>query len=154
MKKFKFKLQTVHDVREIRKENEHLALTKLQNEAADAEAKVGEIEKIRNEAIEQLSDNLKKKGQAINAHELEMSSVHINTLDRFRREAQQVLEIKKQECRLQSQKVADASRDVKITARLRENQAQKHEQEATREEQNLIDEIVSANYARKLTQTG
>lgn len=151
MKKFKFTLQTVHDVREMKQENEHLRFTQLQKEAEKAAEQVRLIEKMRQEAIEKYSLRL-QSGGIINAYELEMNSNHISTLDRLIREAQGSLEQKKLACLKQSENVAAATRAAKITSRLRETQAQRHKLETDKQEQNAIDELVSANFARRMTQ--
>lgn len=151
MKKFKFTLQTVHNVREMRQETEHQVLTKLQNEAAKAAERIRQIEQMRLEAIENYSLRL-QAGMAINVFELEMNSNHISTLDRLIREAREVFEQKKQACTKQRDTLATAARAVKITHRLRETQVLRHKSEADRQEQTAIDELVSANFARQMTQ--
>jgi flagellar export protein FliJ len=151
MKKFKFTLQTVHNVREMREEKEHLVLTQMQNEVENAAERIRQIEQMRQEAIEKYTSRL-QSGQMINAYELEMNSNHIATLDKVRREAEEVLEQKKQACRKQGETVAVATRAVKITNRLRETQELRHKSESERQEQTAIDELVSANFARRMTQ--
>ena len=79
-----------------------------------------------------------------------MSSNHFASLDRLQREAEKVLNDKKLACNTQSQKLAAAVREVKITNRLRETQVAKHKLEIDRQEQINLDEIVSANFARRL----
>ncbi len=151
MKKFKFTLQTVHNVREMRQETEHLVLAQLQNEAEKAAERVRQIQQMRNEAIKNYTLRL-QAGAAINVFELEMNSNHISTLDRLIREALEVVEQTKQSCTAQLATLATATRAVKITNRLRETQVLRHKSEAERHEQTAIDELVSANYARRMTQ--
>lgn len=150
MKKFKFTLQAVHSVREMREEKEHLVLTQMQHEAEKAAERVQKLLQMRLEAIEKYSLRL-QAGQPINAYELELNSNHISSLDKIRREAEAVLEQKKLACRRQSETVAAATRAVKITNRLRETQQSRHRAEADRQEQTALDELVSANYARQMT---
>ena len=152
MKKFKFTLQTVHTVREMKQEKEELILGELQTEASRAAARVSEIERQRYQAIESYSERL-ARGEAINAYELELNSNHITWLDRQQQEAQKALELKKQACLQQGKTVAAATREVKITDRLRENQHTRHRLDMARDEQNSLDEIISANFARRMTQT-
>lgn len=149
MKKFKFTLQTVHNVREMRQEKEELLFSQAQAEAKAAEERIAQIEKMRFDALESYTHRL-RAGEVINAVELELNSNHFASLDRLQREAENILSEKRQACDLQSRKLAAAVREVKITNRLRETQAARHKLELDRHEQNNLDEIVSANFARRL----
>ena len=152
MKKFKFKLQTVHNVREMKQEKEQLVLSELQKEAAKAAERVAEIDQLRFKAIANYARRI-ECGQTIDPYELELNSNHIAALDRLQREAKENLEIKRQACARQSKTVAAAAREVKVTNRLRENQEQRHQLELERQDQNNIDEIVTSNFARRMSQT-
>ncbi len=152
MKKFKFTLQTVHNVREMKQDKELQILSELQNEAAKAAEQVTEIENLRERAIENYSRRL-EAGEQIAAFELELNSNHLSALDRLIREAVQILEAKKQACAQQGKTVAAATQQVKITNQLHDNQKQKHQLEVSRYEQNALDELVSANFARRMSQT-
>lgn len=152
MKKFKFTLQTVHNVREMKQEKEQAILSDLQTQAAHAADRVNELEQLRFKAIETYGQRL-ETGETINAYELELNSNHIADLDRLQQQAQKNLEQKKQACIAQSKSVASAAREVKVTNRLRENQQTRHRLEAVRQEQTALDELVSANYARRMSRT-
>ena len=149
MKKFKFTLQTVHNVREMRQEQEEMVLSELQSEVNRAAARVEEIEKARLEAMENYAQKL-KKGEPMNPFEMELNTNHLTSLERSIREAQALVEEKKQACSRQSQVVAAAGREVKVTERLRENQKSRYRIELERSEQTALDELVSANFARKM----
>lgn len=149
MKKFKFTLQTVHNVREMRREKEELVLAEMQNEVNRTVERLAEIERTRLEAIENYTLKM-KKGEPINPFEMELNTNHLHSLDNLIREAQKMVEEKKQALSVQSQTVAAAGREVKITERLRENQQARHRVELERREQNAIDEFVSADFARRL----
>lgn len=149
MKKFKFTLQTVHNVREMRQEKEELVFSQMQAEAENAAERIRQIEKMRFDALEVYKHRL-KAGEIINAMDLEINSNHFVSLDRLQREAEKLFSEKKQACAQQSQKLAAAVREVKITNRLRETQAAKHKLALDRQEQTNLDEIVSANFARRL----
>ena len=151
MKKFKFTLQAVHNVREMKKEKEQLILSELQAEASRAEDRVREIEQLRAKAMETYARRL-ESGRTVDPYELELNSNHISALDRLQREAQKTLEIKKQACQRQTKSVEAAAREVKITGRLRETQNARYQLELARQEQNALDELVSANYARRMAQ--
>ena len=144
-------MQTVHNVREMRQETEHQVLSQLLSETEKASERVRQIEQMRHQAIENYTLRL-QAGASINAYELEMSSNHISTLDRLIREAREVVEQSKQACTKQRETLAAATRAVKITNRLRETQVSRHKSEADRQEQTAIDELVSANFARQMTQ--
>jgi flagellar export protein FliJ len=150
MKKFKFTLQTVHNVREMKQEKEQLVLSQLQNEAAKAAEQIEKIEEAYLQAIENYGRKL-GSGRVMNIGEMELEAMHISALERQKRRAHEILSEKKQACILQSTKLAAASREVKITERLRENQVLRHRIETDKQEQNALDEMVSANFARELT---
>lgn len=151
MKKFKFKLQTVHSVREMREEKEQFVLAQLQTEANKVREEIQQIEQTRTNAIK---NYLKKVnlGELTNPAEMELNLRHIADLDRRQRELQVLLEEKNSACKEQSRKVAEANKQVKITDRLRENQQNQHKQELEREEQNSLDEIISTKFARRLSE--
>lgn len=151
MKKFKFTLNTVHKVREIRQEKESLVLADLQAEADKAAARVAQIESLRHEAIENYSRRL-ASGEQVNAIELEMSSNHFASLDRLQKDAETDLALKRHACQRQIELVGEAMRDVKITDKLRETQKERHQLEYMRQEQNSVDDMVSATFARRLSQ--
>lgn len=149
MKNFKFTLQSVHNVREMRQEKEEFILSELQAEAERAIAGLAQVEKKRIDAIENYTKKM-KKGEPMNPFEMELNTNHLVALDRLVRESHAIAEQKKQACQRQRQVVAAASREVKITERLRENQRSRHRLELERSEQNALDELVSANFARQM----
>ena len=152
MKKFEFSLQTVHNVREMRQDKEKIVLSERQAEVNKAAASVAHFEKLRFESIENYSQRL-NSGEQLSAREMELNLNHFASLNRLQQEAEKVLEQKKQACLQQGETVADAMREVKITDRLRETQKARHQIEFARQEQNNIDELVSANFARQILQT-
>lgn len=151
MKKFNFTLQSVHKVREMREENEQIELSRLMAEQEKAGDRIRLIEESKLEAIEKYTAQL-QSNEPINVFELEMNSNHISNLDRLLREAIAILELSKQACSKQRETVVAANRAVKITSRLRDNQEKKHKSETERREQTATDELVSATYARQMTQ--
>lgn len=151
MKKFKFTLQTVHNVREMRQEKEKIVLGELQTEANKISLQVAQIEKTRIDAIESYAQRL-NSGEQLNAMEMELNLNHFASLNRLQQEAEKVLEQKNKACQMQGKTVAAAMREVKITDRLRETQQIRHQMESARQEQNSIDEMISANFARQMVQ--
>jgi flagellar export protein FliJ len=151
MKKFKFTLQTVHNVREMREEKEKLVLSELQTEAERIAHQIEHIEKLRFESIENYARRL-SAGEQISAMEMELNSNHFASLNRLQQETEKLLEQKKGACSAQRAKLAAAAREVQITERLREHQAKRHRLQLEQYEQTAIDEMVSANFARKIAQ--
>jgi len=149
MKKFKFTLETVHNVREMKQENEQLILSQLQAEVNKAVEQIEQIEAAYLRAIENYSNKI-NSGRAVHIGEMELEALHISALERQKRRAVEILEEKKRAVVEQSAKLAAAAREVKITDRLRETQALRHRLEADKDEQNAMDELVSANFARRL----
>lgn len=150
MKKFQFTLQTVHNVREMRREKEELVLAEMQTAADQAAARLADIENRRIEAIANYTGKM-KKGEPINPFEMELGTNHLRALDHSIRDAQAALEEKKRLCDRQRQLVAAAGREVKITERLRESQQARHQTELDRREQTALDELVAAKFARTMT---
>ncbi len=149
MKKFKFTLQTIHNVREMRQEKEEQVLSKIQSKINFAKLRLSDLEKLRFVAIENYTQKL-KSGNAINPFEMELNTNHFASLDRSIREAKAEIEVIKYEYLEQSRVLATANQQVKITERLHENQKSRYRTELDRTEQTAIDELVSANYARQM----
>lgn len=149
MKKFKFTLQTVHNVREMRQEREELTLAEMLNEVNLASERIKQIEKMRFDAIEKYTERL-RAGEFLNATEMEMNTKYFNSLDSLQRDAEKELAEKNLACTAQRNKLAHAAREVKITDKLREQQFLRHQLETEKNQQNALDEIVSTGFARKL----
>lgn len=149
MKKFKFNLQTVHQVRELKSERENLTLSELKNEVEQAELRVVHIESMRAEAVERYMQRL-SSGEHLNPREMELSSNHFASLNSLQKEAQKVVEEKRQACLRQLEVVKAVRVDVKVTDKLRNNQQKRHQENFERHEQQNIDELVTANFARNL----
>lgn len=149
MKKFKFTLQTVHNVREMRQEREEQTLAEMLTEVNLATERIRQIEKMRFEAIEKYTQRL-RAGEFLNPTEMELNTKYFNSLDGLQREAEKILAEKNHACVAQRAKLAAAAREVKITDKLREQQFLRHKNEVEKNQQTALDEIVSAGYARKL----
>jgi flagellar export protein FliJ len=147
MRKFKFTLQTVHKVRELKNEREKLTLSELQNEAAQADSRVEHIEAMRSEAVENYLGRV-NSGKHLNALEMELSARHFASLNFLQKDAQKTADEKRLDCARQLEKVQAATVDVKVTDKLRHDQQRRHRFEADRQEQMNVDEIVSTKFAR------
>jgi len=150
MKKFKFNLQSVHDVREMHENQEQLRLAELQNEMNKTLAKIEQLEGMNLEATKNYMTRV-QIGKATSPFEMQMHANHISDINRRRREAETELAERKLACADQAKKLAEAHRNVKVTDRLRETQKTRHKQEFERQEQNKIDEFVTTNYARQIS---
>lgn len=148
MKKFKFSLQTVHNLRESKRDKEEQELIGLRKHVEEATARIERIECERAE----LADNYGAKLQsgAIDPIEAAMTSNYMTVLAHRERNARTNLKQAEHAVDRQRIKLVEAERDVEATSRLRERQLQRHEQEAARKEQNLLDELATVATARRL----
>lgn len=152
MKKFKFTLDSVHKVREIKQDRESAILSDLRAEADRAAERVAHIEAMRHDAIENYTLRI-AAGERLDALEMELSSKHFASLDRLQKDAEAVLAQRRKACEIQIEALTEAMRSVKITENLRETQRARHRQEYERHEQNGVDELVSTNFARRILGT-
>lgn len=151
MKKFRFTLGAVHNVREMRQEKEQLVFSQLQSEVATATARIVEAENKRQTTLDCYASRL-QSGEIIDPLEMDLSAKYLLSLNRLEQESRQVLQEKKQACDKQRQTVAAAVQAVKATAKIREKQLERHNLEFARNEQTNLDEIVSLSFARTLSQ--
>ncbi|MEQ1604131.1 MAG: flagellar export protein FliJ [Pyrinomonadaceae bacterium] len=149
MKKFKFTLDSVHKVREIKQDRESVILSELQAEADRAAERVAHIEAMRHDAIENYTRRI-AAGERLDALEMELSSKHFASLDQIQKAAEANLAQRQVACEIQIAAVTDAMRNVKITENLRETQRERHNAEFERREQNGVDELVSNKFARRI----
>jgi flagellar protein FliJ len=149
MKKFKFTLQSVHNVREMVEEKELMVLSGLNLEAERASERLGQIEKTLLAAVENYN-HMMAAGKPINVIEMELNSNHISELERQKAEARKELFEKKNACARQVVLATQAAQQVKVTDRLRENQATTHRSLIATKEQNTLDEMATIAFARKL----
>ena len=152
MKKFKFTLETVHNVRELQEEKEQAVFARLQQETAEAEARLEKIRLRRAEAMERYLADL-DGGRVADPAKMDLHSKHFASLERLRIETEKEIEEKKSACQQQAGHLSEAAREVKVTGKLREKQQALYDQELARNEQNAMDEITSAKYARKAGKT-
>ena len=149
MKRFKFSLQTVHNVRELQLEKEEITLSDLLAEAMRAEEQLTLNRQMRLEAAETYSRKLRER-EPLSAYEMEMHTKHLHSLDRSIEQASALVEEKKEAVRIQREVVAAAGKAVKVTERLRDFQEDRHRTELARTEQTDLDEMVSSGFARGL----
>lgn len=151
MKKFKFSLQTVHNLREVKREQEQLKLADLRTKLDDASTQLQAVENKRRETLDKYSEQL-QRGE-IDAFQMALLTDYLKALSNRETAARENVKLAQQACAHQTKTLAEAARCVEVTAKLHERQRAKFELEAARVEQNNLDEMVSLNFARQLTQT-
>jgi flagellar export protein FliJ len=149
MKTFKFTLKTVHKVREMKEDREKIVLGECRAEVDQAAAHHENIEGSRVAAMEDYAQRL-RSGEQFDALEMHLHSAHFDSLNRLRIDAEKELVNKKDAYLKQGENVAAAMREVKVTNRLRETQKARYDLEFARQEQNDIDELISASFARQI----
>jgi flagellar export protein FliJ len=147
MKKFKFTLQSVHNVRELREERELMVLSQLNIEAERASEKLAAVETAIIEAVENYNRKF-RIGEQVNVTEMELGSRHISALEMQKAAAREELLRRRSACQQQIGVVTRAAQEVKVTGKLRESQMAAYRLSAAQHEQNSIDEMVTIGFAR------
>lgn len=146
MKKFNFRLQPVHDLREARSER---AEAEFAAAAARVRTAADGVEEVRREH-ERLGREL---AHSLGAGEIdprlaELSFDYLAALERRAREATarlRELEAERERLRLAA---AEAGQEAEATARLRERERERHERTVRLAEQSLLDEMAALAQAR------
>lgn len=147
MKRFKFSLQTVHDLRESRQEAAELDLAAANSELYRANAQLEEVVRLRQNALERYLLMYQS-----NEIEVSMVAAHTDFIGSlFQREREAKAHIVEVERRLEQKRSAltEAMRETETTAKLRERQRQNHQLEANRNEQTMLDEMAVLAVARR-----
>lgn len=148
MKKFKFSLQTVHNVRETMRDKEEQELIRLRGIVAKENERVLMIENER--MLLEASYSEKLNAGTIDPVQAAMTSNYINALIHREREARMVLRQAESAAEKQRQKLTEAERDVEATSRLRERARERHTMKAVRDEQNRLDDMATVATARRM----
>jgi len=147
MKRFKFSLQSVHDLRESRREVAERELADANGELYRAKAQLEEVVRSRQKALERYL--LIYQSREI---EVSMITAHTDFIGSlFRREREARAHILEVEAKIEQKRrvVTEALRDTETTAKLRDRQRQQHELEINRNEQTTLDEIAVMSVARR-----
>lgn len=147
MKKFKFTLQTVHDLRESRQEKAERELADVNSELYRATAQLEEVVRARQKALDRyllLYQSRELDVSMIGAHTDFIGSL-------FKREREARIFITEVELRLEEKRrgVTEAMRNTETTAKLRDRQRELHQREANRHEQTMLDEMAVMAAARR-----
>ena len=147
MKKFHFSLQTVHNLREAKREDAERGLVKAATAAQDAAAHLEGVKYIHTSATQAFAVRLRET--EIDPQEAALSVAYLAMLVGRRREAH--AKLKELEAKHESQRelTVNAARDAKATARLRERQHERHTQQVARSEQEMLDEMATLAQARR-----
>lgn len=148
MKRFKFSLQTLHDLREQEREEAERSLAQANAELANAEAKIEQLRSTINQAVASYSANLQSK--SLNPHEAQMHNEYLIALDgqmaaarAHHAECERIREAKLQE-------LVKASAAAEATTKLRDQYYARYVAELVREEQNLMDELATIATVRRM----
>jgi flagellar export protein FliJ len=150
MKRFKFSLQTLHDIRRRAREEAEAALAAAQAAVVQAEAALTEAVNARRAALDS-NAALLGPGE-INSHEVALRASYTAVLDRRIAEAQVRLREAEHNRAAKLQAAIAAATAAEATAKLREKHRARHDAEVTRTEQELLDELAAIASARRLTE--
>jgi flagellar export protein FliJ len=152
MKRFKFSLQTVHNVREIRRDAAERELAAVSAELKGAHERLETVLRQRKTAMDKyvlLHQSKDIVGATFASHTEYISSLFL--LERqVRAMALQIEE------RIAGKRRAltEAARQTETTANLRERQRERHHQEMAQNEQKVLDEMATVASARRHASNG
>lgn len=147
MKRFKFTLQSVHDLRESRREAAEQELAVTNSELYRANAQLEEVVRARQKALERyllLHQETELEPTMVAAH-----TDFIGSLFQREREARTYITQIEKTLELKRRAVREALRETETTAKLRENQRKNHKLEMNRHEQSVLDEMAVLAVARR-----
>ncbi|MBX5477568.1 MAG: flagellar export protein FliJ [Pyrinomonas methylaliphatogenes] len=149
MKRFRFSLQSVHNLRLTLRECAERELAEKECAVAEAIERLADIQRKQAEATRAYTE-LMRTGEP-KAHEIAICAAYIARLEQQEREARARLAQLERERDLARQKVIEAAQAAETTEKLRERQYAQHRSEVLRLEQQLLDEIATLSVARQLT---
>jgi flagellar export protein FliJ len=144
MKRFKFRLQTVHNLREQRRDEAERDLLKATAEVATAEMALAELQCQRAAAETKMA---RATGQ-IYADELALQLNYLDFLAQRERTLQARLVELEERREAMRESALKAAREAEITSQLRQRQKERHQAELGSAEQNFLDEM-AANIVRR-----
>ena len=148
MKRFKFSLQTLHDLREQEREDAERAFAQAATEVAAAAAHIEALRNTINQAITAYAANLQTK--APNAHEAKMHTEYIATLDNRLVAARAHHAACERHRETKLHELVKASAAAEATAKLRAQYYARYVAELAREDQNLMDELATIATVRRM----
>lgn len=148
MKRFKFSLQTLHELREQERETAELALGQATVAVAQAAAHIEAIMLAITQNVAATSTTLRRKEPAL--PEVQLQTEYLTTLEHQLAEARVRHATLKREREVKLQEFVKASAAAEATAKLREQHYARYIFELAREEQNLMDELATIATVRRL----
>jgi flagellar export protein FliJ len=147
MKRFRFSLQAVHYVREIKREVAERALATTASELRDAQAQLETVQGQRQSAIDKYL--LLQQAQEIDAAAFGSYTAYIDSLGELERQVRAA--IHQIDGRIAGRRLAliEALRETETTATLRERQRERHHLASAQHEQKLLDEMAVIAVARR-----
>jgi len=147
MKQFKFKLQTVHDLRESRLDSAERELASAMSNLYHAEAQLREINRYRQKALERYL--LLYQSREIQVAEITAHSDFISSLTNREQQARSYVAETERQVAGKRQLVTEAMRATETTGKLRDRQRQRHITEVNRNQQASLDEMAVLAVARR-----
>jgi flagellar export protein FliJ len=141
MKRFRFSLETVHNLRELRRDEAERQLAQAAAVVMTAATAVEEIQH-RRAAIE--AKLVAGSTGDLCAAEIAMQVNYLAALAQREVEAREQLAALERERETRRQSAMAATREAEVTSQLRARQHARHSAEAARAEQNMLDEMAVA----------
>src|SRR5436190_19714609 len=147
MKRFKFSLQAVHNFREMRRENAERELAQAAAEFERANALLDEVLRARQTATQNYTEIINSR--ELSAPTMVTHTDYLASLVRREREVRAQIAAAERTVEAKRQVLVEAKRESETTAKIREQQQQRHELDAARKEQNTLDELAVASVSRR-----
>jgi flagellar export protein FliJ len=152
MKRFHFSLQTVHNVREIRRDAAERALAAV---AAELQGAQGQLERVlRQRQLAMDKYLLILQSQETDAVTFASHTDYIGSLMLRERQARIMILQVEERITVKRKVLTEASRQTETTANLRERQRERHHLEIAQHEQKMLDEMAIVAATRRLAAIG
>ena len=148
MKRFKFSLQTLHDLREQERETAEIALGQATAAVTAAAAQIEELLHTITQVMAAYSTALRTKEPKL--REVKMQTEYIATLEQQLAVARVTHARLEREREIKLQELVKASAAAEATVKLREQYYARYVFELAREEQNLMDELATIATVRRM----
>lgn len=152
MKRFNFSLQTVHNVREIRRDAAERALAAVAAELQGAREQLERVLRQRQAAMDKYL--LILQSQEIDAVTFASHTDYIGSLVLLERQARVMILQVEERITVKRKVLIEASRQTETTANLRERQRERHHLETAQHEQKMLDEMAVVAATRRLAANG
>lgn len=152
MKRFNFTLQTVHYVREVKRDAAERALAAVAMELQAAQEQLESVLRQRHTAMEKYV--LVHQSQEIEAAIFASHTDYIGSLVLRERQARVVILQVEEKITVKRKILTEASRQTETTANLRERQRERHHLEIAQHEQKILDEMAVVATTRRLAANG